>query len=87
MVSRPKLCWMVGRGFEWCCVFVMKIISWNVRGLGSLEKRREVRHLVRQKNLFIFLRYSVDKHPMPSNSSEIVVAPGLYSFCNHLSSK
>ena len=31
----------------------MKIISWNVRGLGSFEKRREVCHLVREKNLFI----------------------------------
>jgi len=31
----------------------MKIISWNVRGLGSFEKRREVCHLVREKKPFI----------------------------------
>jgi exonuclease III len=28
----------------------MKIISWNVRGLGGVEKRREVCQLVREKN-------------------------------------
>lgn len=32
---------------------VMKIISWNVRGLGGFEKRREVNQLVREKNPFI----------------------------------
>jgi exonuclease III len=31
----------------------MKIISWNVRGLGGFEKRREVCQLVREKNPFI----------------------------------
>jgi len=31
----------------------MKIISWNVRGLGSFEKRREVGNLVREKKPFI----------------------------------
>ena len=31
----------------------MKIISWNVRGLGSFEKRREVCQLVREKNPLI----------------------------------
>ena len=31
----------------------MKIISWNIRGLGSFEKRREVCNLVREKKLFI----------------------------------
>jgi len=31
----------------------MKIISWNIRGLGSFEKKREVRNLVREKNPFI----------------------------------
>jgi len=34
-------------------VFLMKIISWNVRGLGSFEKRREVSQLVREKCPFI----------------------------------
>jgi len=34
-------------------VVVMKIISWNVRGFGSFEKRREVKQLVREKNPFI----------------------------------
>ena len=32
---------------------VMHIISWNVRGLGGFEKRREVSHMVREKNPFI----------------------------------
>jgi len=27
----------------------MKIVSWNVRGLGGFEKRREVRKLVGEK--------------------------------------
>jgi len=31
----------------------MKVISWNVRGLGGFEKRKEVRALVREKCLFI----------------------------------
>jgi len=31
-------------------VFLMEIISWNVRGLGSREKRKEVNNLVREKN-------------------------------------
>jgi len=33
--------------------FVMKIVSWNVRGLGSVEKRREVCNLVREKQPFL----------------------------------
>lgn len=28
---------------------VMKIISWNVRGLGGMEKRKEVRALIQDK--------------------------------------
>ena len=32
---------------------VMHIISWNVRGLGGCEKRREVCHMVREKNQYI----------------------------------
>jgi exonuclease III len=35
----------------WVCV--MKIITWNVRGLGRLDKRKEVGKLVREKNTFI----------------------------------
>ncbi|KAK2427386.1 hypothetical protein QL285_025969 [Trifolium repens] len=31
----------------------MKIVSWNVRGLGRLDKRKEVGKLVREKNPFI----------------------------------
>lgn len=31
----------------------MNIISWNVRGLGSFEKRREVGNLLREKKHFI----------------------------------
>jgi len=31
----------------------MKIISWNIRGLQSFEKKREVRNLVQEKNPFI----------------------------------
>jgi hypothetical protein len=34
-------------------VCVMKIVSWNVRGLGRLDKRNEVRKLVGEKNPFI----------------------------------
>jgi len=30
-------------------VRVMKLLSWNIRGLGSAEKRREVRLLVGEK--------------------------------------
>lgn len=32
----------------------MKLISWNVRGLGGFEKRKEVRSLVLEKRPFIF---------------------------------
>jgi exonuclease III len=38
----------------WCILVVMKIISWNVRGLGGHEKRREVCQLMRNKQPFIF---------------------------------
>jgi exonuclease III len=31
-------------------VWEMKLLSWNVRGLGSYEKRKEVRSLVKAKN-------------------------------------
>jgi len=36
-----------------CCVIVMKLISWNIRGLGGFEKRRKVCQLVREKQQFI----------------------------------
>ena len=32
---------------------LIKIISWNIRGLGGFEKRREVSQLVREKKSFI----------------------------------
>jgi len=38
---------------EWVCawlVCVMKLISWNVQGLGGIDKRREVRRLVGEKS-------------------------------------
>lgn len=38
----------------------MKLLSFNVRGLGGWEKRREVQRLVREKNPFVFL-YSGDQ--------------------------
>jgi exonuclease III len=31
----------------------MKLISWNVRGLGGIKKRREVRKLLGEKSPFI----------------------------------
>jgi exonuclease III len=31
----------------------MKVISWNVRGLGRVDKRKEVRNLVREKHPLI----------------------------------
>jgi len=31
----------------------MTLLSWNVRGLGGMEKRREVRLLVGEKKPFI----------------------------------
>ena len=33
----------------------MKIVSWNVRGLGGPEKRREVKLLVAEKKSFMFV--------------------------------
>jgi len=36
-----------------CFVCAMRLISWNVRGLGALEKRREVRKLVGEKSPLI----------------------------------
>lgn len=38
--------WFEGGGGEGCVGFVMQIISWNVCGLGSVEKKNEVRSLV-----------------------------------------
>jgi len=38
--------------------FIMKIISWNV-GLGGFDKRREVRHLVKEKQHFMYSRNKV----------------------------
>lgn len=37
----------------WCSGVVMKIISWNVRGLGGFEKRWEVIQLMREKKPFL----------------------------------
>lgn len=37
----------------WCAVFLMKLISWNIRGLGGVEKKREVCQMVREKKPFI----------------------------------
>jgi exonuclease III len=34
-------------------VVTMKVISYNVRGLGGVEKRAEVRRLVQEKNPFV----------------------------------
>jgi len=34
-------------------VCMMKIFSWNVRGLGGVEKKKEVRKLVEEKGLSI----------------------------------
>ncbi|KEH25499.1 endonuclease/exonuclease/phosphatase family protein [Medicago truncatula] len=31
----------------------MKLVSWNIRGLGGVEKKREVRSLLKEKSLFI----------------------------------
>jgi hypothetical protein len=31
----------------------MKVVSWNVRGLGRVDKRKEVRNLVREKKPLI----------------------------------
>jgi len=31
----------------------MKLVSWNARGLGGLEKRREVRELVKEKRPYV----------------------------------
>jgi len=45
-----------GSGGWWrsgCCVLIMKLISWNVRGLGGFEKWREVKQLMREKCPFI----------------------------------
>ena len=43
----------MGRGRLWCVYLVMKLLSWNVRGLGGAGKRREVSSLVREKKPFI----------------------------------
>jgi len=34
-------------------VCVMRLVSWNVRGLGGLEKRKEVKDLVKEKLPFV----------------------------------
>ena len=44
---------MVGRGRLRCVYIAVKLLSWNVRGLGGAEKRKEVSKLVRENNPFI----------------------------------
>ena len=44
---------MVGRGWYRCVFRAMKLISWNVRGLGGADKRKEVNLLVREHKPFI----------------------------------
>lgn len=34
-------------------MFEMKVVSWNAKGLGGLEKRREVRQLVNEKRPYV----------------------------------
>lgn len=34
-------------------VWSMKLMSWNIRGLGGLGKKREVRSVLKEKNPFI----------------------------------
>jgi len=43
----------IERGVTRVGVLVMKLVSWNVRGLGGVEKRREVRKLVEDKKPLI----------------------------------
>jgi hypothetical protein len=43
--------------------------------------------VVVQMYYVLFPHSLVDKHPKPSNSSEIAVAPGFYSFCNDMYSE
>lgn len=42
----------VVEGWGWIAV-TMKVISYDVRGLGGVEKRVEVRRLVQEKNPFV----------------------------------
>jgi len=53
------LCWENGVLHCW---FPMKIISYNVRGLGGFEKRSEVKRLVVDKktSCFMFTRIKVE---------------------------
>jgi len=55
----------------------------------KLRKKKEWSSgvVVVQLYYVLFLHTSVDTHTMPSNSSEIAVAPGFYSFCNEVSSE
>ena len=49
----------------------------------TVDKESEVMEVVVVQLYYCpFLRSSVDRYTMPSNSSEIAVAPGFYSFCN-----
>jgi len=50
-------------------------------------QNRVVKIVVVQLYYCPFLRSLMDKHLMPSNSSELVVAPGFYSFCNDAQSE
>jgi endonuclease/exonuclease/phosphatase family metal-dependent hydrolase len=43
---------VVVEGWGWIVV-TMKVISYNVRDLGGMEKRMEVRRLVQEKNPFV----------------------------------
>jgi len=43
-----------GRWCEWVRVWEMKLLTWNVRGLGAYEKRKEVCAMMKEKRPLIF---------------------------------
>ena len=47
------------KGFGDCSSFVMKLVTWNVRGLGRLEKKKAIRRLFSKRRYdMIFIQES-----------------------------
>jgi len=72
-ISNPFLVWRTTTEDTTVALYYYRYEDWSI-GV-----------VVVQLYYVLFMRSSKDKHPMPSNISELAVAPGFYSFYNDLS--
>lgn len=63
---RGSSSWPKHEGWYGCTISLMKIMAWNVRGLGRQERRCRVRNVIKERRVDVMLiqktkRSSVDK--------------------------